>query len=161
IGRTLFVVIGQGDSTLSGPAQGTDIPNPNPSSPFFSSVLSVRLSPQAEETTPGFTMTSVDQLSLLNNGFLRLTDAAGTELIIKVLVNFPNFTFDFPTTVRPSNPFGIVVKGNALYVVDAGQNLVYKVDRDTGKAQTFITFESKRNPLPFGPPFLDAVPNSI
>jgi hypothetical protein len=63
-GRTLFVVIGTGDGTLVGPVPGTDIPNPNPSSPFLSSVLSIRLSPDAEATTQGFTITLPDQMDL-------------------------------------------------------------------------------------------------
>lgn len=161
-GRTLFVVIGQGDATLSGPIPGTDVPNPNPSSPFCSSVLSVRLSPQAEETTQGFTMTFDDQLALQNRGFVKLTDAAGNQLLIEVVINFPDFTSDFPSSaVRPSNPFGIVVKGNILYVVDAGQNAVYEVDSEAGSYRTLIRFQARQNPLPIGPPFIDAVPNSI
>jgi hypothetical protein len=162
-GRTLFVTIGAGDETIAGPAQGVELPNPNPSSPFLSSVLSLRLSPQAEETTPGFLMTSTDQLTLQNQGFLKLTDAAGNQLLVEVVVNFPNFTTEFPSAaVRPSNPFGIAVKGALLYVVDAGQNAIYEVNSDDpGSYRTLIRFPARPTPLPAGPPFLDAVPNSI
>ena len=163
-GRTLFITIGAGDGTLNGPA-GSEIPNPNPSSRFLSSVLSLRLSPQAEETTQGFTMTAADQTALLNQGFLRLTDAAGNDLIIEVVTNFPNFTTNFrpdvPDSVRPSNPFGLVIRGDSLFVVDAAQNKIYEVDPDTGSTQTFVTFPSRQNPTPVGPPVIDAVPNSI
>jgi hypothetical protein len=160
-GRRLFVVIGNGDGTVNGPVQGSELPNPNPSSAFLSSVLSVRLSPLAEETTQGFIMTPDDQQALLSHGFLKLSDGADNQLLIEVVKNFPNYTFDFPTTVRASNPFGIVIKGNLLYVVDASQNLIYEVDSDTGASRTLIRFPAKANPLPFGPPFIDAVPNSI
>jgi hypothetical protein len=160
-GRMLYVVIGAGDGTVNGPTQGSELPNLNPSSPFLSSVLSIRLSPQAEATTQGFTMTVADQQGLLNNGFVKLTDAADNQLLIEVVRNFPNYTFDFPTTVRASNPFGIVLKGTTLYVVDASQNVIYEIDSDTGESRTLIHFPAKPNPLPFGPRFLDAVPNSI
>jgi hypothetical protein len=161
-GRTLFVVIGQGDATMAGLVPGTEVPNPNPSSPFLSSVLSLRLSPQAEETTQGFTMTFADQLALQSQGFLKLADGLGNQLIVELLTNFPNFTAEFPSAVvRPSNPFGIAIRGNTLYVVDAGQNKVYEVDADSGATRTLITFPRRANPLPFGPPVIDPVPNSI
>lgn len=161
-GRTLYVVIGAGDGVIAGPVPGTEIPNPTPSSPFFSSVLSLRLSPLAEDTTQGFTISAADQAAL---GFKKLTDAAGNELLIQVVTNFRNFSEEptpgFPTTVRASNPFGIALKGNALYVVDASQNLVWAVEIDTGEARPFVSFAAKPNPLPFGPPFIDAVPDNV
>lgn len=161
-GRTLYVVIGAGDETMSGPIPGTDVPNPNPSSQFFSSVLSIRLSPDAEATTQGFTMTSANQDALLSPGFMKLTDALGNKAIVEVLTNFPNFTADFPNgTVRPSNPFGVVVRNEKLYVVDASQNSVFEVDSDTGATRTFYTFPARPNPTPIGPPFIDTVPDSI
>jgi hypothetical protein len=161
-GRTLFVVIGSGGGTIAGQVPGTEVPNPNPPSPFVSSVLSVRLSPQAEETTQGFTMTFADQLALQNQGFLRLTDTAGNQLIVEVVTNFPNFTAEFPnSTVRASNPFGIVIRGDLLYVVDASQNKIYEVDSESGATRTLITFPRRPNPLPIGPPVIDPVPNSI
>ena len=67
-GRTLFVVIGAGDETIVGPVPGTHVPNPNPSSQFLSSVLSIRLSLDAEVTTQGFTITSADQTALQSRG---------------------------------------------------------------------------------------------
>ena len=161
-GRTLYVVIGAGDETLSGPVPGTDVPNPNPSSPFLSSVLSIRLSADAEASTQGFTMTSADQTTLQSPGFLKLSDALGNKAIVEVVTNFPNFTADFPSgAVRPSNPFGIVIRGDTLYVVDASQNTVYEVDSNTGETHTFFRFLARPNPLPFGPPFIDSVPDSI
>ncbi|MGI9056693.1 MAG: hypothetical protein ACR2F2_12940, partial [Pyrinomonadaceae bacterium] len=40
-------------------------------------------------------------------------------------------------------------------------NQLYKVNTATGKYETFTVFASKPNPLPFGPPFAEAVPDSI
>ena len=164
-GRTLYVTIGGGDGTLNGPVQGTEMPNPNPSSPFLSAVLSLRLSPQAEDTTTGITMTVTDQLALQNQGFLRLRDALGNDLTVEVVTNFRNFTFEprpnFAGNVRASNPFGIVLRGNTLYVVDASQNLIWEVDANSGEQRVLITFAARRNPLPIGAPFTDSVPDSI
>lgn len=160
-GRTLFVVIGAGDGTMNGP-DNTEVPNPNPSSPFLSSVLSLRLSPLAEDTTQGFTITAADQANL---GFKKLADGNGNELVIEVVTNFRNFIEDpapgVPTSVRSSDPFGIVRRGSTLYVVDASLNLVWEVDSDTGATRTFVTFAAMPNPLPFGPPFIDAVPDNV
>lgn len=165
-GRTLFVVIGAGDGTLSGPVPGTEMINPNPSSPFLSSVLRFRLSSQVEDSTQGFTLTFADQTALLTRGFARLVDAAGNELTLEVVTNFRNFTADsrpnFAFNVRASNPFGIAVNGRKLYIVDASQNQVWEVDSDTGARRSIIIFGPKANPLfPFGPPFIDVVPDSV
>lgn len=161
-GRTLFVVIGAGDGVISGPVPGTEVPNPEPSSPFLSCVLSLKLSPLAEDTTQGFTITAADRPAL---GLKKLSDGAGNELFIQVVTNFRNFSDEptpgFPTTVRASNPFGIALRNGILYVVDASQNLVWEVDSVTGETRRFVTFAAKPNPLPFGPPFIDAVPDSV
>lgn len=146
---------------MNGP-DGTEIPNPEPSSRFLSSVLSIHLSPLAEDTTQGFTISADDQTEL---GLKKLSDGAGNELFIQVVTNFRNFIEDpspgVPTGVRSSDPFGIVLKGSTLYVVDASLNLVWEVDSDTGATRSFVTFAAMPNPLPFGPPFIDAVPDSV
>jgi hypothetical protein len=164
-GRTLFVTIGAGDGTMVGQVPGTEVPNPNVSSPFVSSVLRLRLSVQAEDTTQGFTMTSSDHAALQTRGFSRLIDSLGNELLIEPVTNFRNFTENptpaAPNAVRASNPFGIVLRGNILYVVDASQNLIWEVDPDTGDHRVFVSFLSRSNPLPIGPPFIDPVPDSI
>jgi len=166
-GRMLFVTIGSGDGTLPGPLPATEMINPNPSSPFLSSVLMFRLSPQVEDTTQGFTLTSDGQADIQHRGFAKLTDAVGSELFLEVLVNFPNYTPDsrpnFAFNVRASNPFGITVNGRKLYVVDASQNQIWEVDSDTGERHSIIVFGPRANPLfpTLGPPFIDPVPDSV
>jgi len=164
-GRTLYVAIGAGDETLPGPVPGTEIPNPNPSSAFFSAVLSLKLSPLVEDTTQGFTMTSADQHGLQNNGFARLDDGAGNQLTIEVLINFRSFTFEpippFAGNVRASNIFGLAISGKKLYVVDASQNQIWEVDTNTGDSRVVFSFGRIPNPTPVGPPFIDAVPDSV
>ena len=166
-GRTLFIVIGAGDGTLPGPVPATEMINPNPSSPFLSSVLKFRLSPQVEDSTQGFTLTLANQNALLTNGFSRIADAAGNELTLEAVTNFRNYTYDprpnFAGNVRASNPFGIAVNGKTLYIVDASQNEVWAVDSDTGEKRSIIAFGPKANPLfpTLGPPFIDVVPDSV
>jgi hypothetical protein len=164
-GRTFYVAIGAGDETLRGPVPGTEIPNPNPSSAFFSSVLSLKLSPLAEDTTQGFTMSAADQLALQNRGFARLDDGAGNQLTVEVLINFRSFTFEpippFAGNARASNIFGLAINGKKLYVVDASQNQVWEVDSNTGDARVVFKFGSIPNPTPVGPPFIDLVPDSV
>jgi hypothetical protein len=57
-GRTLYILNGEGDATLAGPIPGTELPNPNPSSPILSSVLALHFSAEAEQSTTGFTLTA-------------------------------------------------------------------------------------------------------
>lgn len=166
-GRMLFVVIGAGDGTLPGPVPATEMINPNPSSPFLSSVLQFRLSPQVEDTTQGFTLTSADQTALLSNGFSRIRDAAGNELTLEVVINFRNYSEEprpnFAGNVKASNPFGIAVNGRKLYIADASQNRIWEVDSDTGEKRSIYVFRQKANPLfpTLGPPFIDVVPDSV
>ena len=117
-GRTLYVVIGEGDSTIPGgfPGPPTELPNPNPSSPIFSSVLAVHFSAKAERTTDGFTLTFADQQALAAGQKVTLFSTSGDRATIELVVNFPDFTPDplpfFPANVRHSNPYDLVVVGD-------------------------------------------------
>jgi hypothetical protein len=164
-GRTLFVVIGEGDGTLLGPIPGTLIPNPNPSSPILSSVLSVHFSASVEKEPNGFSLTLADHATLAGGGVVTLTNANGEKITVELITDFPNYVPDplpfFPDNVQHSNPFGIASAGKYLYVVDGGQNSVKRVNAQSGGVQTLVTFPPRPNPLPFGPPVIDAVPDSI
>jgi len=164
-GRTLYVTIGEGDVTMAGPAPGTLAANPNPSSPLFSSVLSVRFSDDIEDITDGVTLTPDDHDRLETRARLRLTNDGDQRITIEVVVDILDFTFEFnpnfSNNVRASNPFGIALRGNLLYVVNAGQNAVLEVDPQAKTSRVFLRFPPRANPLPFGPPFIDVVPNSI
>src|SRR5262245_23150688 len=59
-GRTLYLLIGEGDSLRRGPVAGSAIPNPNPSSPLLSSVLVVEFSTEVERSAGGFTLAPAD-----------------------------------------------------------------------------------------------------
>ena len=174
-GRTLYVVIGQGDSTIPGgfPGPPTELPNPNPSSPIFSSVLAVHFSAKAEKTTDGFTLTFADQQALAAGQKVTLFSSSGDRATVELVVNVPDFTPDplpfFPANVRHSNPYDLVVVGDQLYVTDGGQNSVWQADITTGTFSTLATFAPIPNPLfnptppppPVGGPFIEAVPTGI
>lgn len=164
-GRTLFVVIGAGDNPLVGPAAGSELPNPNPSSPILASVLAFHCSNRVDKMTGGFTLTMPNQLTLKNGGEVTLTNASGERLTIELVADLPDYVAeprpDVPNNVRSGNPFGVVVTGNLLYVVDASLNTLYKIDANNGAIDRLVNFAPLQNPLPFGPPRIDAVPNSV
>jgi hypothetical protein len=66
-----------------------------------------------------------------------------------------------PTFVIHSNPFDLVVVGDQVFVTDGGLNLVYEVQIPTGAFSVLTTFPPIANPLPFGPPVVEAVPTGI
>jgi len=164
-GNTLFVAIGEGDATVAGPIPGTQMPNPNPSSPILSSVLAIDFSANTGRTTQGFSLSTDDQLNLAFGGEVRLSNGSRRTITVKLITNFPDFVPNpiqpLPANVRASNPFALVVGGNDLFVADAGLNSVMKVNIASGNWQTLTVFPPRPNPLPFGPPVIDAVPDGI
>lgn len=166
-GRTLYVTIGSGDTTLPGPAPGAEVPNPDVSSSLFSSVLEVHFSAHAEMTTAGFTLTAADQLALGSGTELRLGNGGGDKLTVRLLADFPDYVAaprpGLPDNVVSSNPFGVAVRGDQLFVVDASLNLVATVDIATGVTATLTTFANLPNTLfpGLGPPSIQPVPDSI
>ena len=167
-GRGLYLAIGTGDTGILGPRPGTTLVNPNgPSSPIFSSVLAMSLSPGAEMQTTGFTMTRANQDALANGQFVMLTDSRGYVMTIRMLTNFPEYVPsplpDVPGNISLSNPFGIVGFGQWLFVTDGGRNLAWKVDALDGAQTEFVNFPSVPNPMfpGVGGPFIQAVPTGI
>jgi hypothetical protein len=164
-GRTVYVAVGAGDGVLAGPAPGSEKANPNPSSPLLSSLLAVRVPANVEEMTAGFALTPEDHAALKGGARLTLSNGAGDRLTVELVADFPDYTAaprpDFAENVRASNPFGVAVNGNLVYVVDASQNVVRVVGADSGAWTTLTTFAQYTNPLPFGPPKIDAVPDSV
>ncbi len=163
-GRTLYVAIGVGDVGRPGIIPGTVVPNPNPSSPIFSSILAIHFSAHVEKTTTGFTLSLADQQALASGEDVTISYGGGQKITIELVANFPDFIIDPvlpPGAVRLSNPFDMVVVGNQLYVTDGGRNLVWQVDIGSGEFSALASFPPILNPLPFGPPVIDAVPTGI
>jgi hypothetical protein len=167
-GRTLFVLIGEGNAAIPGPAPGSALPNPNgPSSPVFSSLLAVHFSASVENNTEGLTLTLSDQEALARGEKVTLVGGAGETVAIELMADFLNFTPNplptVPGNVRLSNPFDLAVADNQAYVTDASQNLVWQVDLPTGSFGALAMFPSIPNPLfpGVGGPFMEAVPTGI
>jgi len=166
-GRTLYVTIGSGNSTLPGPVPGSEIPNPNPSSSLFSSVLEVHFSAEVEKVTSGFTLNAADRDALAAGQTIIFRAAPGGPVTIRLVTNFPDYVAaprpDFPANVVSSNPFGLVIHGNSLDVVDASFNLIAEVNPHTGASSTLTTLANVPNTLfpQIGPPTVQPVPDSI
>ena len=164
-GRTLYVTIGAGDGTLPGPAPGSGLANPSPSSPILSSVVEVKFSAAVEKNTAGFTLTLDDHEDLADGRTLKLKNRGKDKISVRLVADFENFTPnprpDVPDNVRASNPFAVEIVANALYVADASQNTVEHVTIASGDREIIATFEPLVNSLPFGPPMVDAVPDNV
>jgi hypothetical protein len=164
-GRTLFVSIGEGDVTKPGPLPRTEVVNPAPASPIFSSVLAVHFSADVEKTTTGVALSLDDHKALKDGQRLVLADAAGGKVTVELIVDFPDYVAEplpaLATNVRHSHPYGVVADDDYLYVVDGGYNLVHKVEIETGRYATLVRFPTTPNPTPVGPRLIENVPTSI
>ena len=149
-------------------SQTSHLPNPDVSSPLFSSVLAIHFSAAVEQKTAGFTLSIADLEALANGETVMLSNGGGDTIRIELVANFPDYVQrqDIPTLVRGSNPFGVVVAANNLYVTDGGRNLVWAVDLARGTHAPLVEFPPVVNPL-FGVPGLpggptvEAVPTGI
>ncbi len=162
-GQKLYLTIGAGDTAMS--VTGGNIANPAPSSPLLDSVLELTLPADYETLASGFTLSAANQTTLNGNAPVTLTNAEGKQVTIRLVANLPNFVVEprpaLPDNIRESNLFGIELSGDSLYIVDASFNLLYRVGITTGVHETFATFAARPNPTPMGPPFIEAVPDSI
>jgi hypothetical protein len=166
-GRTLYVAIGIGDSVLAGPFPGTALPNPNPSSPIFSSVLAIHFSDNVEKTTAGFTLTFANQQALASGEEVTLRNVAGDKIMAELVANLPGYTPNpfpfFADNVRGVNPFALVVVDDQVYITDGAQNSLWQVDIPTSAFSTLAAFPDIPNPLfpGLGGPFIEAVPTGL
>lgn len=160
--RTLYLCLGPGDSERPGATPGTSRLNPQPpSSPIFSSLLEIRFSGDIDAITATFQMTPQHQQVLNDGGEVELADAGATARI-SILTRFtiephPNAIYKF------SNPWGLALTedGRNLYLADASQNCLLRIDTATGRWRRVARFPPIPNPTPIGPPVLDAVPTSV
>jgi hypothetical protein len=164
-GRTLYIAIGLGDAVLAGPQPNSFIPNPNPSSHLFSSILAVHFSANTENSTSGFSLSLADQNTLTSGQTVVLDNGSGDKLRIDLVVDFPDYVSEprpgLANAVRQSNPFGLALQGSHLYVADASSNIVRDVDLATQTFSTLSTFDPIANNRGFGPPVVEPVPDSV
>jgi hypothetical protein len=165
-GNTLYLTISSGDAVFSAGGPGLESPNQNPSSPLFDSVLELKLPSGYAKLTSPFTLSTANQATLAGGGEVNLANTDNQQMAIRLIANLPDFVPNpfrgAPNNVRSSNLFGIEIFQENLYVVDASRNLIHRVNSNSGQSDIFVTFAPKSNPLfPFGPPFVDAVPDNI
>ena len=167
-GRTVYVAIGIGDNVLAGPVPRTQVVNPNPSSPLFSSVLAIHFSVHTERITAGFTLTTADQAALAGGETVRVSNGGGDTIAIELITNFPDYVLNPEpnpsATVRvASNPFDLVAIADRLYVTDGGRNQVWQVDVASGASSALVEFPTVPNPVfpTIGGPVVEAVPTGI
>ena len=102
-GRILYLLIGTGDVGIMGPRPGTTLENPNgPSSPIFSSILAIHISPFVERNTMGFTLAPEEEQALADGQVVTLSNGGPDKITIQVVVDFPNF-IPFPLPDVPDN----------------------------------------------------------
>lgn len=164
-GLKLYLTTGQGDSVVSGNHGGLKA-NPNPATPLNNSVLELALPADYEILTSSFTLSLNNQTTLAAGSPVSLLNADGKILNIRLVVNLPDHWRQHVPgipqyNVRPANVFGVEMALGNLYVIDASFNLLYKVNPATDEYSVFTTFAPIENPLPFGPPFSEAVPNNV
>ncbi len=167
-GRTLFLLIGVGDVGIIGPRPGTTLENPNgPSSPIFSSILKIHISPFVERNTAGFTLSAEAEEALANGQVVTLSNGGRDKITIQLVVDFPNFIPfplpDVPDNIQVSNPYALAALGHMLYATDGGRNHLWQVDLTSGAFSPLVAFPDIPNPLfpTIGGPFLQAVPTGI
>jgi hypothetical protein len=164
--RTLFIAIGSGDAVINGPAPGSELPNPNRSSPILSSVLALELDRPADILIGGFLLQRSDHAVLASGQTVTLKSPSGEIAALRLVIDVPDHTPaprpDVPNNVVVSNPFGLEPADScSLWLVDASLNALWKVDWCENTYAAAMTFPPYRNPTPVGLPFIDAVPTSV
>ncbi len=165
-GRTLYVAIGQGDTVILGPVAGSLLPNPNVSSPIFSSILAIHVSAAVEKKTDGFVLTEQDQVKLAGGQTIKLSNGHGDSITIEMVVDFPDSQSEplaaVPGNVRNSNPFEAIAVNDNVYVTNGGLNKLVKVNLRSGAYADLAIFDRIQNlPGAAGPPSVEAVPTGI
>jgi hypothetical protein len=164
--RTVFIAIGAGDSVITGPAPGSELPNPNRSSPILSSVLALDLDRPLDLTSGGFLLVPADHALLSKRETVTLRAPSGETATLRLVVDIPDHLPaprpDVPNNVVVSNPFGLEHADSCgLWLVDASRNTVWKVDWCENTYVPAVSFPRFANPTPIGNRMIDAVPTSV
>jgi hypothetical protein len=162
--RTLYFTLGAGDSERRGTVPGTSIHNPEGrSSPLFCSLLEMRFSVEPDLILGTFRMTAENQQAIADGRTVELSDGSGGTAQVSLLARFPLSEPDRNAIYKFSNPWGLAFTpdGLGLYMTDASQNSLTRVDLATGRWQRMMRFAPVPNPTPVGAPVLDAVPTSV
>jgi hypothetical protein len=163
--HTLYLAMSAGNSAMPGPVAGSELPNPNRSSPIFSSVLALEFDRGLSGVSAPFDVTPENHQALARGDRVALQNERSERATLRLVVDIPDYQPeprpDVPGNVRVSNPYGLEPAGSCgLWLVDASRNLIWTVDICTNALSTLATFPQSPNPTPVGPPRVDAVPTS-
>jgi hypothetical protein len=161
----VHLTIGEGDMLRFAPAgpPGKQVPNETGSvSPIFSSVLRLVFSQPLDRLDSSFALTPADHGALADGRTVRLANASGESVWIRLVVDFKDARPDAATNVRGSNPFHMIASqhDDGLLVVDSGQNALLKLDRNSWP-QVIVRFPPIAQAPGIIPPFSDAVPTAV
>jgi hypothetical protein len=109
---TLYITIGEGDARIESTQPPQQVPNPEISSPIFSSLLRARFTPVPDGIRTGFALTSDDIASLTDGNEITLHNDSGESVSLLILTDFRDFIRDPVLIFRQSNPFGAAVVGS-------------------------------------------------
>jgi hypothetical protein len=162
-GRTLYLLIGEGDVRVGPPF----MLNPKgPSSPIFHSVLRIQFSTEVDAITSTFQLSRADHWALSDGYDVTLRNATGNSAAVHLLTSFPSVlpnVLGGDESYRPSDPYGASLDAgnNALYVVDSSAETLINVNTVTGRYRVLTRFQPDERATPDGPAFVDNVPTAI
>lgn len=111
-GRTLIILIGEGDVVKRGAAPGQDAPNPvGPSSPIMSSVVVATFDRPLDAIVEGLTLTVAQHGQLADGHDVELSNASGEHATLRLVADVRDLIQDPRTIVRKANPFGMALTG--------------------------------------------------
>jgi hypothetical protein len=161
----VHLTIGEGDMlrfAAAGPP-GRQVPNETGSvSPIFSSVLRLVFNQPLDRLGSSFALTPADHGALADGKTVRIDNASGESVWIRLVVDFKDARPDPVTNVRGSNPFHMIASAHddSLLVVDSGQNALLKLERNSWP-QVVVRFPPIAQAAGVIPPFSDAVPTAV
>jgi hypothetical protein len=159
----ILLSIGEGDMLRFSPnGPPAQVPNATGSvSPIFSSVLRLVFSQPIDQVSEPFELARADHDLLADGRTVKLENAAGQNVWIRLVADFKDARPDPVTNVRGSNPFHLIARPNgSLFVIDSGQNSLLRLD-STGWPEVVVRFPPIANAPGVIPPFSDAVPTAV
>jgi hypothetical protein len=161
----VHLTIGEGEMLRFSPAgpPGSQGPNTTGSvSPIFSSVLRLVFNEPLDRIDTEFALSPADHAALADGKTVKLDNASGETVWIRLVVDFKAARPAPLTNVRGSNPFHMIASGHddGLLVVDSGQNALLKLDRNSWP-RVIVRFPPVAQAPGVIPPFSDAVPTAV
>jgi hypothetical protein len=163
VGNRLYILIGNGDTAVRGPVQGSEVANPNASSPLFSSLLLLEMDEEGGRFPTDLSLPADWHARVAAGETVHLQNPSGHARLSRV-ADFEDVAEprpDVPNNLRISNPFNLSGNGSRVDVADASRNLLWRVSLSDGATSIVTRFDGVPNPTPAGPRIMDAVPASV